>query len=96
MHPAPPSIDINKQTIARLAVERLFWRMKNGLSSPSVVVTVSPTLGGDNGADDHQPALAASGSNGSDGNGRAIHHSIGPAAGTDGDGEAHGGAVHAL
>src|SRR5689334_559722 len=50
MHPSPPSIDINKQTIARLAVERLFWRMKNGLASPSVVVTVSPTLGGDNAA----------------------------------------------
>ena len=44
MHPAPPSIDINRQTIARLAVERLWWRMKNGMRSPSVVTTVSPTL----------------------------------------------------
>jgi LacI family transcriptional regulator len=44
MHPAPASVDLNRHTIARLAVERLLWRMKNGLSSPSVVVTVSPTL----------------------------------------------------
>ena len=35
----------NALTIARLAVERLFWRMRNGMSSPSVVITVSPTLG---------------------------------------------------
>jgi len=46
MHPAPPSIDINRTTIARLAVERLWWRMKNGMRSPSVVTTVSPTLDG--------------------------------------------------
>jgi DNA-binding LacI/PurR family transcriptional regulator len=44
MHPPPPSIDINRQTIARLAVERLWWRMKHGMRSPSVVTTVSPTL----------------------------------------------------
>src|SRR5688500_17310337 len=44
MHPAPASVDLNRHTIARLAVERLLWRMENGLSSPSVVVTVSPTL----------------------------------------------------
>jgi DNA-binding LacI/PurR family transcriptional regulator len=45
MHPAPPpSIDLNREMIARLAVERLLWRMKNGVSSPSVVTTVSPTL----------------------------------------------------
>jgi hypothetical protein len=44
MTPPPPSIDINRQTIARLAVERLWWRMKHGMRSPSVVTTVSPTL----------------------------------------------------
>ncbi|MGB7161445.1 MAG: LacI family DNA-binding transcriptional regulator [Tepidisphaeraceae bacterium] len=44
MRPAPASIDLNRQTIARLAVERLLWRMKNGVSSPRVVITVSPTL----------------------------------------------------
>jgi DNA-binding LacI/PurR family transcriptional regulator len=44
MHPAPASVDLNRQTIARLAVERLLWRMKNGMSSPRVVVTVTPTL----------------------------------------------------
>jgi DNA-binding LacI/PurR family transcriptional regulator len=47
MHPAPVSIDLNRQTIARLAVERLFWRMRNGMDSPKVVVTVTPTFGGD-------------------------------------------------
>jgi LacI family transcriptional regulator len=44
MRPAPASIDLNREMIARLAVERLLWRMKNGMSSPSVVTTVSPTL----------------------------------------------------
>jgi LacI family transcriptional regulator len=44
MRPAPASIDLHRQTIARLAVERLFWRMRYGMTSPSVVVTVSPTL----------------------------------------------------
>lgn len=45
MRPSPASIDLHRQTIARLAVERLFWRMRNGMTSPSVVITVSPTLG---------------------------------------------------
>ena len=44
MRPPPASIDLNREMIARLAVERLLWRMKNGVSSPSVVTTVSPTL----------------------------------------------------
>jgi DNA-binding LacI/PurR family transcriptional regulator len=44
MRPAPPSIDLNRTTIARLAVERLLWRMKNGTASPSIVITVTPTL----------------------------------------------------
>jgi LacI family transcriptional regulator len=44
MRPPPASIDLNRDMIARLAVERLLWRMKNGAGSPSVVTTVSPTL----------------------------------------------------
>jgi DNA-binding LacI/PurR family transcriptional regulator len=44
MHPAPASVDLNRQTIARLAVERLLWRMKHGMASPGVVTTVAPTL----------------------------------------------------
>lgn len=44
MHPAPPSVDLNRHTIARLAVERLLWRMKHGMTSPGVVTTVAPTL----------------------------------------------------
>jgi len=44
MRNPPPSIDLNRTTIARLAVERLLWRMKNGTASPSVVITVTPTL----------------------------------------------------
>ena len=44
MRPPPPSIDLNRTTIARLAVERLLWRMRNGMASPSVVITVTPTL----------------------------------------------------
>jgi DNA-binding LacI/PurR family transcriptional regulator len=44
MRPPPPSIDLNRTTIARLAVERLLWRMKNGTGSPSIVITVTPTL----------------------------------------------------
>jgi hypothetical protein len=89
MHPRPPSIDINTQTIARLAVERLFWRMKNGLSSPSVTVTVSPTLNGDSAADEslrqreHQPVgLAATLP-------RTIHRDITASANGNGDGDGH-------
>ena len=44
MRPAPASIDLNRDMIARLAVERLLWRMKNGVASPNVVTTVRPTL----------------------------------------------------
>lgn len=44
MHPEPVSVDLNRTTIARLAVERLLWRMKNGISSPPVVITVAATL----------------------------------------------------
>ena len=44
LQPSPASIDLNRTTIARLAVDRLFWRMRNGVASPSIVVTVTPTL----------------------------------------------------
>lgn len=44
IHPAPASIELNRSTMARLAVERLLWRMRHGMSSPSVTTTVSPTL----------------------------------------------------
>src|SRR5205085_7188100 len=53
MHPAPVSIDLNRNTIARLAVERLLWRMKYGVASPRVVVTVTPTVGPDVPDHDH-------------------------------------------
>jgi hypothetical protein len=104
MHPRPPSIDINTQTIARHAVERLFWRMKNGLSSPSVVVTVSPTLNGDSAAADEkherQPVAAAL-SAASLSRRTVVHrevHSDGNGVGVgDGDGNGDGdGAAHAL
>lgn len=44
LQPRPISIDLNRNTIARLAVDRLLWRMRNGMASPSIVTTVSPTL----------------------------------------------------
>jgi LacI family transcriptional regulator len=44
LQPKPASIDLNRTTIARLAVDRLFWRMRNGMTSPSIVITVTPTL----------------------------------------------------
>jgi DNA-binding LacI/PurR family transcriptional regulator len=44
LQPKPTSIDLNRNTIARLAVDRLLWRMRNGMASPSIVTTVSPTL----------------------------------------------------
>jgi DNA-binding LacI/PurR family transcriptional regulator len=46
MDPTPESIDLNRKAVARLAVERLLWRMKNGPAAPSVVITVSPALAG--------------------------------------------------
>jgi hypothetical protein len=46
MDPPPESIDLNRKAVARLAVERLLWRMKNGPAAPSVVITVSPALAG--------------------------------------------------
>jgi DNA-binding LacI/PurR family transcriptional regulator len=45
MEPTPESIDLNRRAVARLAVERLLWRMKNGPAAPAVVITVSPALG---------------------------------------------------
>jgi DNA-binding LacI/PurR family transcriptional regulator len=44
MDPVPESIDLNRKAVARLAVERLLWRMKNGPSAPAIVITVSPAL----------------------------------------------------
>jgi LacI family transcriptional regulator len=44
LQPKPTSIDLNRTTIARLAVDRLLWRMRHGMASPSIVVTVTPTL----------------------------------------------------
>lgn len=45
MHPRPVSVDLNRKMIARLAVERLYWRMKNGVDSPSVEIVVAPSIG---------------------------------------------------
>jgi DNA-binding LacI/PurR family transcriptional regulator len=44
INPPPASIDLNRDTIARLAVERLLWRIREGASSPPVRIVVSPTL----------------------------------------------------
>jgi LacI family transcriptional regulator len=45
LHPRPVSIDPGRETIARLAVERLLYRMHEGMdSSPPVRIVVSPTL----------------------------------------------------
>jgi len=44
MNPRPVSIDPGRETIARLAVERLLWRMREGTSSPPVRIVVSPML----------------------------------------------------
>lgn len=46
LRPAPPSIDLNRNEIARQAVERLLWRMRNGVDSPQVVTAVRPALAG--------------------------------------------------
>lgn len=47
MNPQPKSIDLNRQAVARFAVERLLWRMRHGNSAPSVCMTVSPVLDGE-------------------------------------------------
>ena len=44
MNPQPKSIDLNRQAVARFAVDRLLWRMRHGNTAPSVCVTVSPVL----------------------------------------------------
>jgi DNA-binding LacI/PurR family transcriptional regulator len=46
IHPSPASIDLNRETVARLAVERLLWRIREGTNSPPVRIVVSPTLDG--------------------------------------------------
>jgi LacI family transcriptional regulator len=40
----PVSIDLNRETIAQLAVERLLWRMREGTNSPRVLLVAPPTL----------------------------------------------------
>src|SRR5258708_31479274 len=44
LHPQPVSIDPGRETIARLAVERLLWRMREGTVSPPLRVILPPTL----------------------------------------------------
>jgi DNA-binding LacI/PurR family transcriptional regulator len=46
MDPPPVSIDLNREIIARLAVERLLWRMREGLGEPPVRIVVGPRLNG--------------------------------------------------
>ena len=46
VEPQPVSIDLNRELIARLAVERLLWRIREGLDSPSVRIVVGPKLEG--------------------------------------------------
>jgi LacI family transcriptional regulator len=43
LRPAPVSIDLNYEALAHLAVERLWWRMKEGNASPQVRIYVSPS-----------------------------------------------------
>jgi LacI family transcriptional regulator len=44
MTPPPQTIDLNREAIAELAIERLFWRMREGLSQPQVTLMVRPVL----------------------------------------------------
>jgi DNA-binding LacI/PurR family transcriptional regulator len=82
MHPQPPSIDLNREMIARLAVERLLWRMKNGVSSPSVATTVSPTLA-------HPEPDHSNGDGNGNGNGAsAVSVAVGALAASSADGDA--------
>jgi LacI family transcriptional regulator len=46
LNPEPVSIDLNREVIARLAVERLLWRMRERSTAPAVRIVVSPTLSG--------------------------------------------------
>jgi LacI family transcriptional regulator len=46
MDPPPVSIDLNREVIARLAVERLLWRIREGMDSPAVRIVVGPKLEG--------------------------------------------------
>jgi LacI family transcriptional regulator len=70
MDPVPESIDLNRKAVARLAVERLLWRMKNGPNSPSIVITVSPALA----ASSSQPLSSGSSipGSGADGDGERV------------------------
>jgi DNA-binding LacI/PurR family transcriptional regulator len=44
MSPPPQTIDLNREAIADLAIERLFCRMRQGPSQPQVTLLVRPTL----------------------------------------------------
>jgi LacI family transcriptional regulator len=44
--PHPVSIDLNREVIARLAIERLLWRIREQQASPSVRILVGPKLDG--------------------------------------------------
>jgi LacI family transcriptional regulator len=45
MDPPPVTMDLNREAIAQQAVERLFWRMRNGIATvPSTTLCVRPTL----------------------------------------------------
>jgi LacI family transcriptional regulator len=44
LYPRPLSVDLHKREIARQAVERLLWRMRNGVESPQVTISVAPGL----------------------------------------------------
>jgi DNA-binding LacI/PurR family transcriptional regulator len=46
LDPPPVSIDLNREMIARLAVERLLWRMREGMQASPVRIVVSPVLEG--------------------------------------------------
>jgi DNA-binding LacI/PurR family transcriptional regulator len=46
LDPMPASIDLQRDHIAHLAVERLLWRVRHGMNSPAVAVLVAPTLAG--------------------------------------------------
>src|SRR5262249_30172561 len=44
--PPPASIDLNRETIACLAAERLMWRMRQPSEVPQALICVRPTLPG--------------------------------------------------
>lgn len=59
VRPRPVSVDLNREEIARLAVERLLWRMRHGTWSPQVVMSVTPTLVGASLTNGHDGKVSA-------------------------------------